>query len=251
MTPFGFQLYTARDVPSLAAFLPRLSALGFTHVEGFGGAYGQPQAMRTAMDAAKLTMPTGHFSLAELRDDFDSCADTARLLGVHTIVAPYLDANERPVDAAGYTELARRLTVLNTRCADAGFGFAWHNHDFELAPLSDGSVGLDVLLNAAPDILWEADLAWVARGGADPLAWVDAFGSRITAVHVKDVAPPGENIEQDGWTDLGAGTVDWPALIAQVRDKAGEVHWIAEHDKPEDPRSFAERAIATFREWTT
>lgn len=250
MTPFGFQLYTGRDVPSLQAFLTRLSALGYSHVEGFGGAYTNPAAFRTAMDVARLTMPSGHFGLADLRDDFDGCVDIARTLGVETIIAPYLDAAERPVDAGGYTELARRLGILHKRCADAGFGFAWHNHDFEFTPLTDGAIGMDVILSEAPDIAWEADLAWVIRGGADPMAWIDRYGSRIMAVHVKDIAPDGENLDEDGWADLGAGTVDWPALMAAVTAQAGDVLWIAEHDKPRDPRDFAEHAANTFYKWT-
>lgn len=249
MTPFGFQLYTARDVPSLPAFLTDLAAMGYTHVEGFGGAYADPSAFRAAMDDAGLTMPSGHFGLADLRDDFDACARIARTLGVQTIIAPYLDADERPVDASGYTALARELSALHARCADAGFGFAWHNHDFELTPLQDGSIGMDVILSEAPEVAWEADIAWIIRGGADPMAWIDQYGSRMVAVHVKDIAPEGENADQDGWADLGAGTVDWPALIPAITAKARDVLWIAEHDQPLDPGAFAGRAGTAFAGW--
>lgn len=249
MAPFGFQLYSARSVPSLAAFLPRLSAFGYTHVEGFGGAYGAPERLRVALDAAKLTMPSGHFSLADLRDDFDSCAQIATTLGMHTMVAPFLEESERPVDADGYKELARRLSVIGARCADAGFVFAWHNHAFEIAPLADDSVGLDVILTEAPDLMWEADLAWVIRGGGDTDQWLDRYGTRIQAVHVKDLAPEGENAEQEGWADLGAGLANWPTLIHQVRKVAPDALLIAEHDAPPEPRDFAEHAIAAFERW--
>ena len=60
-----------------------------------------------------------------------------------------------------------------------------------------------------PSIGWEMDVAWVIRGGADPLKWIDEYGQRITAVHVKDIAPAGENANEDGWADVGHGTVDW------------------------------------------
>ena len=251
MTPFGFQLYTARNVPSFPAFLTDLADMGYTHVEGFGGVYADPVAFRAALDEAGLTMPSGHFGLADLRDDFDTCAETARTLGVATIIAPFLDEAERPVDASGYTALANELGALHARCAAAGFGFAWHNHAFELEPLQDGSIGMDVILSEAPDVAWEADIAWVIRGAADPMWWVDQYGSRMIAVHVKDIAPAGENADQDGWADLGEGTVDWPALISAIRAKAGDILWIAEHDNPRDPRAFASRAIAAFQGWAT
>ena len=251
MTSFGFQLYTARDVSALPEFLRQLKAAGYSHVEGFGGVYDAPEAFRAALDGAGLTMPSGHFGLAELHDDFAACARTARTLGVQTIIAPYLDAAERPKDASGYKALASELAALQVRCADAGFGFAWHNHDFEFTPLSDGSIGMDVILTEARDVAWEADLAWVIRGGADPMAWIDRFGDRIMAVHVKDIASPGENLDQDGWADLGAGTVDWPALIASVKAARGDVLWIAEHDNPTDPRHFAQAAAIALAEWTS
>ncbi|WP_299689151.1 sugar phosphate isomerase/epimerase [uncultured Tateyamaria sp.] len=249
MTPFGLQLYSARNVPTLSAFLTDLAAMGYAHVEGFGGAYSDPQAVRATLDEAGLTMPLGHFGLADLRRDFDGCADVARTLGVKTIIAPYLDATKRPDDRTGYAALARELGALHRRCADAGFGFAWHNHDFEFVPLRDGSTGMDVILSDAPDMAWEADIAWIIRGGADPAAWIGKYGSRMTAVHVKDIAPKGENADQDGWSGLGDGTVDWPALIAAIKAEAGDVLWIAEHDNPRDPHVFAEQAIATFNGW--
>ena len=38
-------------------------------------------------------------------------------------------------------------------------------------------------------LLWEADIAWVVRGNADPKAWIDRYRGRIPLVHVKDIAP--------------------------------------------------------------
>jgi hypothetical protein len=61
------------------------------------------------------------------------------------------------------------------RCRDAvereGLRFAWHNHDFEFERLPDGTYPIELILGA--DLAWEADLASVALGGADPIAWVD------------------------------------------------------------------------------
>ena len=39
---FSFQLYSSRDVASQESFLSRLSELGYTQVEGYGGVYGDP-----------------------------------------------------------------------------------------------------------------------------------------------------------------------------------------------------------------
>ena len=39
MTELSFQLYSARNVPSIYDFLATLSGLGYKQVEGFGGLY--------------------------------------------------------------------------------------------------------------------------------------------------------------------------------------------------------------------
>ena len=92
---------------------------------------------------------------------------------------------------------------------DAGLGFGWHNHAFEFEKLADGTIPQVAIFEGGPDLEWEADLAWVIKGGADPLQWIRTFADRLTAAHVKDIAPEGENKDEDGWADVGQGTVDW------------------------------------------
>ena len=243
----SFQLYSSRGMPSQVDFLTRLSELGYTHVEGYGGVYSDPEAFRSAMDAAGIKMPSGHIGMADLESDFDGCIARAKTLGMNHIFAPYLDASERPEDGAGYAEFAKRLTALNGRVKAEGLTFGWHNHDFELVPLRDGSIPLDVILSEAPDIAWEADLAWVIRGGADASAWVSKYGDRMAAIHVKDIAPEGEKADEDGWADVGDGTVDWAGLVAQCRAKSPYAVMIMEHDNPSDADRFASRSIAAFK----
>ncbi len=58
---------------------------------------------------------------------------------------------------------------------------------------ADGSIPQDRIFEGGPGLEWEMDVAWVIRGGADPLAWIETYKDRITAAHVKDIAPAGEN----------------------------------------------------------
>ena len=80
------------------------------------------------------------------------------------------------------------------------------------------------------------DVAWVIRGGADPLKWIADYGQRINAVHVKDIAPAGENADEDGWADVGHGTVDWRGLIKTLKEKTPAKFYVMEHDNPSDYR---------------
>ncbi len=71
-------------------------------------------------------------------------------------------------------------------------------------------------------------------------------GSRITAVHVKDIAPSGQNTNEDGWADVGYGTVDWKALTKMLKGTPAS-YFIMEHDNPSDDERFARRSIATLK----
>ena len=105
-----------------------------------------------------------------------------------------------------------------------GIGFGYHNHHWEFQKGADGKFPMDILLEAAPNMEWEMDLAWVVKGGEDPVTWMDKYGNRITAIHVKDIAPAGEKLDEDGWADLGHGTLDWKSLIKTIQaEDQGEV----------------------------
>ncbi|WP_375279753.1 sugar phosphate isomerase/epimerase family protein [Pseudooctadecabacter sp.] len=245
MTP-ALQLYSMRDFHDQIVLLAELPTLGITTVEGYGGVYQNPDDYRIAMDRHGVSMPSGHVALDDIEADFDATMKRVTTLGIRRVFAPFLAPEHRPDTAAGWTALADRLNTAARRFADRGITFGWHNHDFEFAPLDDGRVPMDILLTSAPDIVWEADLAWIVRAGRDPLAYVKKYGDRLSAVHVKDIAAQGTNLDQDGWADLGAGTVNWAALLQACKDASPDLIYALEHDKPADPLAFAAASAAAF-----
>lgn len=242
----SLQLYSMRNMPDLQAILPDVAKMGITQVEGFGGVYADPTGYRAAMDAAGLTMPSGHFGVSDLETDFANAVNTARSLGITDVFAPYLDASERPTDAAGYAAFAKRLGALVAPLANEGMTMGWHNHDFEFVALPDGSIPMQIILDTAPDLTWEADLAWVAVGGSDPLTWVKNYANRLRAVHVKDIAPTGEKQDEDGWANLGEGTMDWASLLDACKQANPDLIYVLEHDNPKDPMAYARASAAAF-----
>jgi len=243
----ALQLYSMRDCADQIALLAQLPPMGISHVEGYGGVYGDPVTYRAAMDANGILMPSGHMGLDEIEADFDATIAIIRTLGIERVFAPYLEEKDRPNTRAGYETLAQRLNTAAKRYADHGISFGWHNHDFEFVALADGSTPMDVLLEEAPDITWEADLAWIVRGGRDPAEYIHRFGNRLSAIHVKDIAPLGTNLDQDGWSDLGAGILDWATLLQACRNQSGDLIYALEHDKPSDPVVYASRSAAAFK----
>lgn len=249
MTDFSFQLYSARNFPPLADTLALLKAAGFASVEGYGGLYAdaaQARDLAGQLSAAGLTMPTGHFNLSMLEDDPATALEIARILGIETVYCPYLTPDERPATGADWLAFGRRLQEAGKPIRDAGLGFGWHNHDFEFVRTPDGAIPQVAIFEGGPDLEWEADLAWVVRGGADPLEYISTFGQRLTSVHLKDIAPAGENRDEDGWSDLGHGTVDWKALTAALRRTRCK-YFVLEHDNPSDLKRYAERSIAAAK----
>ncbi len=253
MTDFNYQLYSSRNHGPVSETLKMLAKAGYAGVEGYGALYagldesGLSQ-FRTDLETNELTMPTAHFGLDMIEGEPARTIAIANALGIRTIYCPFLMPDDRPSDAGGWAAFGRRLNKASEPILDAGIAFGWHNHDFEFARLSDGSMPIEHLFGGGPNLEWEADIAWVARGGADPFAWIDNYASRITAVHVKDIAAPGENAGEDGWADVGHGTLPWKDLMERLRQTSAR-HFIMEHDKPSDDGRFATRSIEAARRY--
>lgn len=246
---FSFQLYSARNFPPLDAVLGRISKLGYKQVEGFGGLYADAETLAAALKANNLTMPTGHFGLSQLLDT-EAALKTAETLGIRYLYCPAIPKEERTgKPLSGWVELGETLAKLGEAFRKRGFGFGWHNHDFEFTPLPTGELPMDILLTTAAHNEWEMDVAWVVKGGQDPIAWMKKYGGRINAVHVKDIAPAGENANEDGWADVGHGTMDWQALSTAIKQHTNARYWVMEHDNPADVDRFASRSIASVNAW--
>ncbi|MBB3393087.1 sugar phosphate isomerase/epimerase [Rhizobium sp. BK275] len=252
MTKLSYQLYSARNFPPLSAIFEKLGKAGYGEVEGFGGIYAELdeaglKSLRADLDKNGLVMATGHFSPDFLDGNVEKSLQIAKVLGMDSIYAPHLMPDQRPTDAAGWLAFGKRLQEMSKPYKDAGYEFGWHNHDFEFVKLSDGSLPIERIFEGAPGITWEADIAWVVRGGADPYAWVEKLGDRISAVHVKDIAPAGEAADEGGWADVGHGTIGWAKLLPVVKAKTKAKHFVVEHDNPNDIDRNITRSIASFK----
>ena len=242
----SFQLYSARSFPPLEAQLATLAALGYRQVEPYGGLYGALDDLAVAFNRHGLRSPSGHFGLDLLEGDFKRALTIVRTLGMTFVVAPFLPPSERPTDVEGWKVFGARLAAIAEKFASERLTFGWHNHDFEMRALPDGSYPIDRILDASDKIQWQADVGWIARTGADPLHWLARYKDRIGALHVKDLAKAGEKADEQGWADPGAGVLDLKKIVA-AGIAAGAKILVAEHDAPSDYERFASAAIAALR----
>ena len=238
----SFQLYSARNFPPIEAQLEALAAIGFDAVEPYAGAYGDdPSGFRRKIDAVGLAAPTSHMPLARLDKDVKAAIGVAQTLGLETVIVPAPPPDQRSMDAAGWRALAQKLTRHAATLAEAGLKLAWHNHAWEYKPFPDGTRPIDILMGS-PGVLFEPDLGWIKIGGADLEGELRKYAGKIAAIHVKDTAPAGVT-KDDGWTDIGGGTIDWKKLLPAIAGSGTDL-LVFEHDAPSDWRSFAAHSYA-------
>jgi sugar phosphate isomerase/epimerase len=240
----SYQLYASRKFGDPDAAVRRVAGMGYGAVEGYGALIADAasrDALARALSETGTTMPTVHVGLAPLEAEPD-VAPTLAGMGVETVFVPHVAPPDRPTDAAGWRAFAERVARAGEGLRAMGLRLGWHNHDFEFAALPDGSVPMEHML--AGELDWQFDVAWAVRAGADPTGWIERHGARITAVHVKDLAPEGANAGEDGWAEPGAGRMDWPALAGALAKHGRVRRWVMEHDNPSDDARFARTALA-------
>lgn len=240
----GVQLYTLRklDLPREELW-QRVSAAGYQGVETFGPLEPPAGEIAPLLARFRLRAVSAHVALATLESDLERAVAYHKELNNDVLVVPWLAEGERPTDAAGWRMLGEKLDRLGARCAALDMRLLYHNHDFELARF-DGRTGLEWLLDSADPAHLQAefDIAWVVRGGGDPLHFLDKYAGRCPRVHVKDIAPAGQDGE-DGWADVGHGTIAWMQIFPAL-NQAGVEWMIVEHDNPADPLRSIERSYA-------
>lgn len=242
--PVSMQLWSTRGPDPLADQLSELAAMGYRDVQPYHDQYDDVPSLRALLDRSGLTSVSGHFAIGMFEGDARPVIEAARKLRMKLVVAPWLDPAERPTDADGWRRLHVRLQRMKSVVEDAGLAFAWHNHDFEFQRLPCGSYGIQYLLDE--DIDLAADLAWISVAGQDPALWLRRYAGRIPAIHVKDVAAPGQNLDQQGFADVGEGMLDWDKLWSLANELNIPLR-VAEHDCPVDWRRFARTSARTMQ----
>lgn len=241
----GLQLYTVgedlnRDFDGTLA---AVSKIGYRTVELAGLADHTVAEWRQALDRTQLKCPSMHVPPRAKTglnlDELGMLAEAAHSLGAGTIVCPMFNIPERfsltPMPGEGTGKMLARLGAsmtledwkwnadyLNKKAAalkQYGLGFAYHNHNVELAPLGN-STGFALLLHGTDPklVTFEMDAGWVVAGGGDPAALLSAHPGRFTAMHVKDVKAgtrPNFSLQMEP-CEVGQGTIDWKTLLAKA-----------------------------------
>lgn len=214
--------------------LARLASMGYQEVEFAGYFDRKPEEVKAILDRHGLAAPSAHVPIEVVRRNWAGTLDVANAIGHRYLVVPWLpEEGRRTLD--DYKRVADEFNRLGAEAKRAGIRFAYHNHDFEFAPL-DGRIPYDVLLAETDpaNLALQLDLLWIVKGGHDPLAYFARYPRRFEMVHVKDSTGAPEYRQ----VDVGAGTIDFRRILAR-REQAGIRHVFVEHDDPAHPLAFA------------
>ena len=146
--------------------------------------------MKDLLDANNLIACSTHVPLSRFESELGKVIAFNQAISNDCLVLPALPQDERPVDAAGWLEMGRRLDVIGQRlrrrrrCASSIT--TTHGRWLRL----DGKLAIDWLFEGATpeNLLWEPDIAWIVRGGVDPVEILGRYTGRCPRIHVKDLA---------------------------------------------------------------
>ncbi|MGO1690851.1 MAG: sugar phosphate isomerase/epimerase family protein [Halomonas sp.] len=252
--PIAVQMYTLRDFGNLEEQLAAVNRAGISAIETVGTQEVTAEELNALLEEHALEVISSHVQLDDLRNRLDETVAFNQAVGNDTLTVPYLAEDARPSDAEGWQALGEELGDIAAELDAEGLRLAYHNHDFEMEVYGD-KTALEHLFDAAgSDLLAELDIAWVARGGFDPVEYVSRFDGQLFAVHAKDNAPEGTAEEEGGFATLGEGVLDWATILPAI--EATDVEWyIIEHDMPLDSEavitegnSFLQEKLTALRE---
>jgi sugar phosphate isomerase/epimerase len=244
----SIQLYTLRSLEDIDRILDTAAEAGFRHVETVGSHLDDAAGVRAKLDARGLKVSSSHVSLAALREKPDAVIEACRVLGFEQLFMPAVPPDQRDMPAEGWRALGLEMGKMAEHFQSQGIRLGYHNHHWELAPKEGSKTALELIFEVAQGspLAWQVDVAWLVRGDADPKTWMERYRDRIISAHVKDIAPVGLNVDQDGWADVGAGIMDWRDLWRACRI-FGARWMVVEHDKPADPAQTARNSFAYLR----
>lgn len=235
----ALQLYTVRDLMAedLPGTLGAVASAGYRAVELAAMPETAPGELSRLLDEAGLQVVASHERIDGLRADLAGVADRLAEVACPRLIVPWIPEEDRGT-ADDVRLFATELGGFAPRLAERGIGLGYHNHAFEFEPVDGTSVWDILLAELPPEVDLELDVHWVAVGGRDPVAEIEATAGRVRLLHMKDVAAGPEPHD----APAGEGTLPFPEIVEAAR-KAG-VHWyVVEQDDPRDPLDDVTRAL--------
>ncbi|MEZ4699136.1 MAG: TIM barrel protein [Rhodothermales bacterium] len=211
-----------------------------------------PQEIRSMLDEHGLTSPSMHIDLPSLRQSLGPMLEAATTIGQRYAGISNIPEADRP-NLDGYKRMADEFNEIGAKMKDAGVKLLYHNHGYGLVEM-EGEIPLQVVLERTdPDLVaFEMDVYWTVAGGADPVAYLEAYPNHYRLMHLKDMKEAvrfaGDGSDAQQWIDLfpymsdaGDGVLDLPGILSAAR-RVGVQHFYLERDIAENPKATLENS---------
>ncbi len=191
--------------------LDRVCAIGYQAVQ-VSGVPLDAATIHRQLEAHGLYCCAHHTNLTALTAETDRLIDD-----LHTLECEFTALGMPPREYIAEPEKTRELVKifneLGPRFAAAGLKLGYHNHCDEFVKFDHTrSTMLDYFYDSTcrSTVFAEIDTHWVARGGANPVDYINRVAGRMTVVHFKDLAIIG----RDPYIcEIGEGNLNWRAII--------------------------------------
>lgn len=264
--PIGIQLNMvgAELRADMDGTLAALAAIGYRAVEPALFTIRDPQRLKLAINNANLQCPSAHLLFGMV--DTEKLLDDACALGVHYAISTTLLPHIRSVSAVGefihqlntlsrddFKQIAELANSIGEKARQRGLQYAYHNHNFEFRDLGNGETGYAILLqNTDPQLVkFEADVAWMALSGVDPLSILGAHPECFPLLHFRDFStlqPPNFELSPERnqlLVELGQGKVAFKPIV-EFAQLHGVEHYIVDQEPPYRNKTALEAAKIDF-----
>lgn len=256
----GLQLYTLRNQMAMApsATLAKVKQAGYYQVELMDVADADVLVPLAAEHGLKVTSAFLNWTILGMSEPKDvpsirATIDKAAKHGLKYLVFGYVGKGHRET-ADHYRQMADRSNKAGELAKQAGIQLCYHHHSFEFEKFADGTVGFDLFVDRFDrDLMkFEIDVFWLAIGGRNPVATLEALQGRVSQVHLKDLLKGTGNIFDEGkvpkeaFKEVGSGAIDMKAVLEACK-KTGVPQCHVEQDQSPDPLASIASSISYLK----
>lgn len=240
-TRIGLQLYSLRnqlltDVPGTLA---EVQAWGITNVELAGTYNLTAEQFKAQLHAHGLNAFSGHFPFERFRDDPESLAHDAEVLGLKYVGCAWIPHDDgKPFDEKTCRDAIAVFNHAGEVLARHGLRFFYHVHGYEFQPYGDGTL-LDLIMRATNPkyVNFQMDVFWIVHPGQDPVKLLTKYPKRWQLMHLKgmrDSTPTGLLTGHSAVTNdvaVGTGKIDYVPILKEAHD-LGIKWYVIEDESP-------------------
>jgi sugar phosphate isomerase/epimerase len=246
----ALQLYTLRDYlktpADIRVTLKKVKAIGYPAVQVSGLGPIPEAELVEILHGEGLVLCATHEPGDVIRKTPEKVVERLAKLGCRYTAYPWPAGVDwsKPEDIKSLvTDLDHAGAVLR----QAGQVLCYHNHGVELTPVQ-GTTALDYIYRETHplNLQGEIDTYWIQYGGADPVAWCRQLKGRLPLLHLKDYT-----VKTDGqptFASVGAGNLNWPAILAAAGDSGCEWYIVEQDTTPGDPFDAVRQSLDYIRE---